>query len=54
VYTIDSLVVKFLDYFNQQYEAALATNFEKMNLVDQMEYLKHIYKVMPLYAEQVY
>ena len=45
VYTIDGLVVKFFDYFNQQYEAALGTDFEKMDLVNQMDYLKHIYKV---------
>ncbi|XP_065909543.1 rifampicin phosphotransferase-like isoform X2 [Dysidea avara] len=44
MYTIDGLVVKFFDYFNQQYEAALGTDFEKMDLVNQMDYLKHIYK----------
>jgi len=52
VYTIDSLVVKFFNHFNQQYEAALATDFENMDLVNQMDYLKHIYKVILLHIIQ--
>ena len=52
VYTMDSLVVKFFDHFNQQYEAALATDFENMDLVNQMDYLKHIYKVILLHIIQ--
>ena len=45
MFYIDRLVQKFFDHFNKHYEAALATDFTKMDLVAQMDFLKHIYKV---------
>ena len=45
MFCIDRLVGQFFDHFNKHYEAALATDFTKMDLVTQMDFLKHIYKV---------
>lgn len=49
VYCIDRLVQQFFNHFNKHYEDALATDFTKMDLVTQMDFLKHIYKVHALY-----
>ena len=46
MFYIDKLVQQFFDHFNKHYEAALTTDFTKMDLVAQMDFLKHIYKVL--------
>jgi len=46
VYYIDRLVQKFFKHFNKHYEAALAIDFTKLDLVNQMDFLKLIYKVL--------
>eukprot|EP00118_Oscarella_pearsei_P005272 m.24046 g.24046 ORF g.24046 m.24046 type:complete len:980 (+) comp28565_c0_seq3:186-3125(+) len=43
VYSIDSLVDGFFQNFKQQYDAALATDFHKMPLIEQMDYVKHLF-----------
>ncbi|XP_065843613.1 rifampicin phosphotransferase-like [Oscarella lobularis] len=42
IYRIDALVEGFFENFNQHYTAALATDFEKLSLTEQIEYFKKL------------
>lgn len=46
VYYMDRLVQQFFKHFNKHYEAALAIDFTKLDLVNQLEFLKNLYRVL--------
>jgi len=45
IYTIDSHVDRFFLNFNRHYGDAMATNFNKLNLLEQVAYMKRLFKV---------
>ncbi len=45
IYYIDSLVNDFFTNFNTHYADALATDFNSLSLPQQVDYIKHLYKV---------
>ncbi len=45
IYYIDSLVDQFFTNFNTHYADALATDFDSLSLPEQVDYIKHLYKV---------
>ena len=45
VYYMDDLVKQFFYNFNHHYQKALDTNFCSLSLVEQVEFIKHLYEV---------
>ncbi len=45
IYYIDHLVEMFFQNFNRHYADALATDFTTLSLPEQVDYVKHLYKV---------
>ena len=45
VYTINHLVDQFFLNFNKHYDDAMSTNFNKLSLQEQADYLKLLFKV---------
>ncbi len=45
IYYIDHLVETFFQNFNRHYADALATDFTRLSLPQQVDYVRHLYKV---------